>query len=69
MLDMTENMEVYRHPRQPSRMYQLSVVFDRAVASDPADGEGPWVAARPKGFWQMLAPFEKQHSLLIGFAS
>ena len=50
-------------------MYQLSVVFDRAVASDHADGEGLWVAARPKGFWQMLAPFEKQHSLLIGFAS
>ena len=65
-------MEVYRYPRQPSRMYQLSVVFDRAVASDPADGEGLWVAARPRGFWLMqflLAPFEKQHSLSIGFAS
>ena len=31
-------------------MYQLSVVFERAVGPDPADGEELWVAARPKGF-------------------
>lgn len=43
-------------------MFHRSVVFDRAVAPDPADGEELWVAARPKGIYPMqflLAPFEK----------
>ena len=46
---MTVHLEVYPHPSQPSRMFQLSVVFDRAVGLDRADGEELWVVARPKG--------------------
>ena len=68
---MTVSIEVYQYPHQPNRMFQMSIVFDRAVGPDHADGEELWVAARPRGFWLMqflLAPFEDQHSLSLGFA-
>ena len=64
-------MEVHRYHHQSSRKFQLTVVFHGAVAPDPADGEGLWVAARPGAFCLTqfpLAPFQKQHNLSLGFA-
>ena len=47
---MPVSIEVYQYPHQPNRMFQMLVVFDRAVGPDRVDEEELWVAARPRGF-------------------